>query len=103
GKFIHKAGNRNDSKRLADRRGKMRRLSKFLGHSDANKVTRADLDRYKQDNLLASLRTGEFTQATTVDDHVEMVGAMFRWGHKHGYLDDNAADRFKKLGAKTDP
>jgi integrase len=85
----------------ANRMRKMAALAAFLGHPDIARVTPDDLQHYKE-SLIAKMKAGQW-QPKTVDDHIEMVKAMFRWAKENRKISTNPAADLRAIGAKTDP
>jgi integrase len=85
----------------ADRMAKMAALFATLPHTDMTRVTPDDLQRYKE-SLVAKMTAGTW-QPKTVDDHIEMVKAMFRWAKDNRKIATNPATDLLAIGGKTDP
>jgi integrase len=77
-----------------DRRGKMRRLFGWLGHDDMEPVTPDNLQDYLEKSLLPMLRADAKPRRwkpKTVEDHVEMIRAMFRFAKENRKITANPA------------
>jgi integrase len=65
---------------LYDRERTLARLATFLGHGDADRVTKADAVRWKED----ALRRGR--NAATVRNGISEMSAVWAWGQQNGKL-----------------
>jgi hypothetical protein len=86
------------AKAAGDRKGKMRRLFGFLGHDDMGRVGPDDLQRYFEESLLSMLRDKAKPrpwQPKTVEDHIDMIKAMFRFAHENRKIPTNPAKELR--------
>jgi integrase len=79
----------------------MKRLMAFVHHDDMNIVTPDDLQCYKE-SLITLMRDGTW-QPKTVDDHIEMIKAQFRWAKENRKITTNPAAELRMIGGTTDP
>ncbi|HEV2185694.1 MAG TPA: hypothetical protein VGR70_00695 [Stellaceae bacterium] len=83
------------------RMGQIRAMMQFLGHSDMNRVRPDDLQGYKE-HLVAKMTAGVW-RPKTVDDHIEMIKAQFRWAKENRKIGQNPALELRGIGGSTDP
>jgi integrase len=84
-------------------RGTFAGLIAFLGHDDAERVTREDVVRYKDHRLMTpSRKTGRAVSAKTVKDNdLSGLKAVFDWAVANGKITDNPAAKITvKLGKR---
>jgi hypothetical protein len=70
--------------RYYDRQRTIEHLSVFLGHRDADHVTKADAVRWKEDAL------GRGRTASTVRNDISEMSAVWAWGIRNGKLRSDA-------------
>ncbi len=66
-------------------------LIKFLGHSDASRITRLDLLNWRD-----SLLTSGLSAKTVADKHLAAVRAVLTWGFDNAQLPTNEAEKVKQ-------
>jgi integrase len=75
----------------------LKKLTDFVGHEDAARITRADITRWK-DELIAA---GELDHRT-IENHLIVVRRIFRYAHQNMHLLTNPAE-FVVFKAKDNP
>jgi integrase len=71
-------------------------LVKHLGHSDARKITKGDLNGW-----LEKLQTEGISPRTVANVYLASIRAVLRWAHEKDRLPSNAADRIRQEVGKA--
>jgi integrase len=79
----YKLGTKPVPRALYDRQRTLERLAAFLGHRDADRVTKADVVRWKEEAL------GRGLKAPTVRNDISEMSAVWSWGVRNGKLRSN--------------
>jgi integrase len=75
---------------------KMAVLAKFLGHDDIRRVSRDDLNRFKEHLLAKAIKP------VTVKNYLLVIKTLFNWAAENGRIKDNPA-KLVKFQPKKDP